>query len=157
MAVFSAILYFHRITDTQMDGTPLANLGGFQKLLCGNRIMSRVILTTTMWDDVEEEIGEQRVAVLKDDNWRVMVAHGSTIFRYQNTSESARELLKEAAMTLSAEERRRILLQQEILDLKEKLQETAVGQSVYSRLNQLVASGLEELRKVRAETLLRTR
>lgn len=156
-AVFSAILYFHRITDTRMDGTPLTNLRGFQKLLCGNRTISRIILTTTMWDDVEEEIGEQRLAELQHTDWRVMVAHGSTIFRYQNTSESARELLKEATVALSAEERRRILLQQEILDLKEKLQDTAVGQSVYSRLNQLVTSGLKELRKVRGETLLRTR
>ena len=135
-----------------MDGTPLTNLGCFQKL-CGSRAMSRIILTTTMWDDVDEEIGEQRLAELEQTNWRVMIAHGSTIFRYRNTSESARELLEEATMTLSDEERRHILLQQEIRDLKEKLQETTVGQSVYSHLNQLVASRLEELRKVRAETL----
>ncbi|KAG6327819.1 hypothetical protein ID866_11270 [Astraeus odoratus] len=94
--VLSGILYFHRITDNRMTGTPLTNLQLFQKL-CGGKAMSHVVLTTTMWDEVDEEVGNDRLAELQRTYWKTMIARGSTSFRYWNSAESARELLGQIA------------------------------------------------------------
>jgi len=55
----SGLLYFHRISDNRMAGTPLKNLRMFQEL-CGHNALRNIILTTTMWLDVEEELGSVR-------------------------------------------------------------------------------------------------
>ena len=42
-----------------MVGTPLKNLRMFEEL-CGKDALKNVILTTTMWDEVDEETGLAR-------------------------------------------------------------------------------------------------
>lgn len=147
--MLSAILYFHRITDNRMAGTPLKNLRVFEKL-CGKDAMAQVILVTTMWDDVENvDVGERRLEELGSTYWKGMISRKSETFRYLNTPESAKELLGKVAEKGS--ERRRVLLQQEISELKKDLQETAAGQTLCSDLERLADQRLQTLRKLREE------
>ncbi|KAL4062860.1 hypothetical protein J3A83DRAFT_4300977 [Scleroderma citrinum] len=95
-ALLSSVLYFHRITDNRMAGTPLKNFRVFEKL-CGDHAMAQVILVTTMWDEVEDDVGKDRLAELRSTYWKGMISHGSTTFRYENTKESATRLLEEMA------------------------------------------------------------
>ncbi|KAG6335341.1 hypothetical protein ID866_3752 [Astraeus odoratus] len=147
-ALLSAVLYFHRISDNRMAGTPLKNLRVFEKL-CGKKAMSRVILVTTMWDEVEKEIGEERLAELKRSYWKAMISRGSVPFKYENSSKSAKKLLRD----LVDEKRKqdRVLLQQEISVLKMELRETDAGQELCSRLEQLAERRLEVLQRLRTE------
>ncbi|KAL4062813.1 hypothetical protein V8B97DRAFT_1877360 [Scleroderma yunnanense] len=145
----SAILYFHRITDNRMAGTPLKNLRVFEKL-CGDDAMAQVVLVTTMWDEVERDVGEQRLQELRTSYWKGMISRGSTTFAYENTPDSARNFLKQVAEKSS--ERQHVLLQKEISELKKTLRETAAGQELSSRLEQLADQRLQALRKLRAET-----
>ena len=48
-------------------------------------------------DEVDEEVGLRRLKELQATYWKRMVSHGSTPFRYENTQESAKQLLEDAA------------------------------------------------------------
>jgi hypothetical protein len=88
----AGILYFHRITDNRVTGTPLKNLRMFEKL-CGKHALGNIILTTTMWDKVDETTGQEREMELKGQYWESMIKLGSTTARYHNTKDSAWEIL----------------------------------------------------------------
>ncbi|KAI6039635.1 P-loop containing nucleoside triphosphate hydrolase protein, partial [Pisolithus marmoratus] len=92
--LLSNILYFHRISDNCMARAPLKNLGVFQKL-CGAKAMSQVVLVTTMWDEVDEVVGNERLEELKNNYWKLMIAQGSTTYCYLNTLESSSQLLSQ--------------------------------------------------------------
>lgn len=99
--LLSAILCFHRISDNRVAANhitadPLKHLSMFRKL-CGNEPESRIVLTTTMWDEVQETVGKNRLVELESTHWKTMIERGSTTFRYWNTQESARELLQMVA------------------------------------------------------------
>lgn len=147
-ASLSAILYFHRITDNRMAGTALKSSRVFQKLW-GNAGSPQVVLTTTMWDEVDEQIGEERLAELQSTHWREMITQGSRTIRYRNTSESAMQVLQEA-IVMSTEQRYDIL-QREVQNLKQKLPEIRTGHELHTRLDGVISKQFQLLRKVRAE------
>ncbi|KAI6006461.1 P-loop containing nucleoside triphosphate hydrolase protein [Pisolithus marmoratus] len=129
--LLSAILYFHRISDNRMAGTPLRNLRIFQKL-CGNKAMSRVVLVTTMWDEVDEYVGNERLEELKGNYWKQMIALGSRTYCYQNTYESSRQLLSQ----LVGRKPFKVSLQNEMVDHGQKLQHTRAERMQFSLLGQ---------------------
>ncbi|KAI6125339.1 P-loop containing nucleoside triphosphate hydrolase protein [Pisolithus croceorrhizus] len=92
--VLAAILYFHRISDNRMAGTPLKNLRFFEKL-CGKNAMSKVTLVTTMWDEVDTEVGTERLKELKGVHWKSMVSQGSTMFECEDARGSPVKLLRQ--------------------------------------------------------------
>ena len=55
-----------------MAGTLLKNLQMFEEL-CGKDALKNVILTTTMWDEVDEETGLAREEQLKNIYWKPMI------------------------------------------------------------------------------------
>src|SRR6266498_842850 len=87
----TGLLYFHRISDNRMAGTPLKNFHLFEKV-CGDDF-DKIVLTTTMWDDVEEEVGAERELELKTVYWKSMIERGSHVQRFLYTRESASEIL----------------------------------------------------------------
>ncbi|KAI6102047.1 P-loop containing nucleoside triphosphate hydrolase protein [Pisolithus croceorrhizus] len=142
----SAIFYFHRISDNRMAGTPLRNLRAFEKL-CGKNAMSKIILVTTMWDEVDADVGAERLKELKDSYWKVMISQGSTTFECEDARGSPIKLLRQIG-----EEAVNILLQEEISTMKLEIQETAAGQQLCSRLEELAEKRMEMVRKIREET-----
>ena len=131
-----------------MAGTPLKNLQDFQKL-CGEDAMAQVVLVTTMWDEVEDDVGDERFKELKSTYWKGMISRGSETFKYLNNPRSAKELLRRIADKSS--ERWHVLLQQEISEWKKELRETEAGQVLHSRLEQLADQRLQALRRLRAD------
>ncbi|KAI6114512.1 hypothetical protein F5141DRAFT_1062900 [Pisolithus sp. B1] len=164
--LLSGILYFHRISDNRMAGTPLKNLRVFQKL-CGNEAMSRVILVTTMWDEVEESVGMERLEELEGNYWKPMISQGSTTYRYGNTSESSKELLLQVAERKRREVRLRkqraymirlqkqgtdeVRLQKQMVKEHMQLRETGAGRELYSRLDQIAEKRAEILARITAQ------
>ncbi|KAI5995164.1 P-loop containing nucleoside triphosphate hydrolase protein [Pisolithus albus] len=143
--LLSGILYFHRISDNRMAGTPLKNLRVFQKL-CGDKAMSQVILVTTMWDEVDESVGNERLEELEGSYWKVMIAQGSTTYCYRNTQESSRELLSQ----LVERKRREVRLQKQMANKNLELSETDAGE-LYSRLDQIAERRAEVLARITAQ------
>jgi len=145
----SGILYFHRISDNRMAGTPLKNLKMFQEL-CGPDAFSRIILTTTMWDEVEIPVGEQREKELKEKYWKPMMDLKSKTERYHNSHESAWEILRPVVESVS--ENQAILLQEEMVDMKKQLSDTSAGRALYSKMEELVNKQQDLLRRIRIES-----
>ena len=62
--------------------------------LCGNETLSRIDLVTTMWDEVDEQLGCRMLAEVKDSYWSTMDKYGST-HRHSNTPKSAKAILQQ--------------------------------------------------------------
>ncbi|KAG6330799.1 hypothetical protein ID866_8291 [Astraeus odoratus] len=128
-----------------MFGTPLRSLRNFQKM-CGKKMASQVILVTTMWDQVDEEIGDERLAELERTYWKAMISRGAVSFKYENSSESAKTLLRDLA--------EKKMMQDQSLQLSvltQELRETDAGEGLSSRLGQLAERRLEILQRLRTK------
>jgi hypothetical protein len=143
----AGILYFHRITDNRVAGTPLKNLRMFEKL-CGKHALGNIILTTTMWDKIDNEIGQEREKELRGQYWKSMIRLGSTTVRYCNTRDSAWEILDKVLQ--SGHNRHAVLLQKEMVDMERQLSETDAGRTLYTALESLLKRRQEALDEIRA-------
>jgi hypothetical protein len=141
----AGILYFHRITDNRVAGTPLKNFRIFEKL-CGKDAFGSIILTTTMWDKIDDEIGQQREKELERQHWESMIKLGSTTVRYHNTRNSAREVLDKV---LQSGLNRHAVLPEDVEGLPK---ETNTGGPVYTALKSLVRRQQDALDEIRGET-----
>ena len=143
----TGLLYFHRISDNRMAGTPLKNLRMFENL-CGEDFKG-IILTTTMWSDVDEELGVERERELKTDYWKSMIERGSSVRRFLYTRQSAFEIL--APIWGEVDKRSALLLQIEMNDLQLQIRETSAGKTLYIELEELVARHHDILERIRRE------
>ncbi|KAI6010018.1 hypothetical protein EDC04DRAFT_817435 [Pisolithus marmoratus] len=146
----AAILWFHRITDNHMVEVPLKNLRVFEKL-CGKNALPKVILVTTMWDEVDDDVGEERLRELKNTRWKTMISQGSRTPKYVNTRESAMKLIRPIVHWQREMTHKGIQLQEEISALELELRETISGQELCSRLEKLAERRIELLR-IRGKT-----
>ncbi|KAI6158373.1 P-loop containing nucleoside triphosphate hydrolase protein, partial [Pisolithus thermaeus] len=134
----SGLLYLHRISDNRVGGTPLRNYNMFKEL-CGKDNFKNVILVTTMWDEVTEEVGSAREEELRADFWRAMIALGSTTHRFERTTESAWKIINSLSVQPLAS-RRPLQIQSEMVDENLPLHRTAAGRTVLNSLNDLMSS-----------------
>ncbi|KAL9714078.1 hypothetical protein Ac2012v2_002386 [Leucoagaricus gongylophorus] len=154
--LLDGILYLHRITDNRMAGTPLRNLEVFEKI-CGPQAFTRVLMMTTMWDDLEnEEMGELREEELKTHYWYPMISQGSEAIRYFNSIDSAWKIL-DRFLDASKERLKAIQLQKETVKQQKALSKTDAGQELYNKLDELDKKRKTLIRKLekqikRAET-----
>jgi hypothetical protein len=129
-----------------MAGTPLKNLRMFANL-CGDGASRNVILSTTMWKRVKPEMGKRREDELKARYWKGMLDHGSRTFRFYDTSESAWDIIG----TFLRNHSDALLLQEEMVDLHKRLNETSAGKTLYDTLQKLLADQQDAVRKLQGE------
>jgi len=60
----------------------------FRKL-CGTTNLSSVILVTTFWNKITEEVGTLRENDLSSGPWAGMIRHGSRVMRHDGSRDSA--------------------------------------------------------------------
>ena len=90
--MLSGLLYFHRISDNRKVGTPHENLRMFEQL-CGENAFKNVILTTTMWDEVDDKTGATQEVELKGIYWKDMISRSSSVGRFEGSRDSAFRLI----------------------------------------------------------------
>ena len=90
----AGIIYLHRITDNPMPATgrPHCDLNMFGEL-CGDQAVKKVMLVTTMWDKVQQDIGARRERDLVEKYWRTMIDYGASTARFLNSAGSAWEIV----------------------------------------------------------------
>jgi len=128
----AGLLYFHRISDNRMSGRPLNNLHYFRQL-CENEL-DRVILTTTMWDEVDEKTGTNREDVLQTDFWKPLIDHGSSVKRFLNDTASAFDILRPIVQGASIQRNAPEHTVDHVSAIKQSLLEQAI--TVIERLRQ---------------------
>jgi hypothetical protein len=127
-----------------MPGSVLMNLQVFAGIF-GQKAMPNVILATTMWDLVEEEVGNGREQQLKKDFWKDMIADGCRTERFDNTHDSAWHIMD----SLAQKNRAPVLLSSEMVDTRLRLNETTAGVTLNKELQKLIAEQKEAARKLR--------
>ncbi|KAF9441303.1 hypothetical protein P691DRAFT_813197 [Macrolepiota fuliginosa MF-IS2] len=132
----SGIVYLHRITDNRMGGSQCRNLRTFGELV-GDNAMKNVILVSTMWEKVNPAIGKKREEELRERFWKLMVDKGSRTDRLEkNTMEEAWRIVEQ--VVTEREQREAILLQEEVVNLGRKLNETQAGRNLYNPFQKLL-------------------
>lgn len=90
--LLSGLLYFHRISDVRMGGTPLTNIRFFHQL-CATEL-SKLIYVTTMWDMEDLQVAEKRETDLVENYWQPLMASGCTTARFLATRESGFQIIQ---------------------------------------------------------------
>jgi len=125
----------------------LKNLRMFEKL-CGEDLR-RVVLITTMWDEVETEVGERREEQLSSDYWKTMIERGSSVRRFYQDQKSAFDIL--APIIDEVNGRSALLLQKEVVDLGLRLNQTTMGRVLHSDIGELVSRQQRYMERIRNE------
>lgn len=89
----NAILFFHRITDNRMPVATQSHINRFEKLVGKKGAPTRILLITTMWDEVDYHVGSLRENQLRRDFWKRFLDGGSRICRFRRSGASAWEIL----------------------------------------------------------------
>ncbi|KAI6114519.1 hypothetical protein F5141DRAFT_1107317 [Pisolithus sp. B1] len=102
------------------------------------QLQEQVVLVTTMWDEVTEEVDSAREQGTCGF-WRVMIALGSTTHHFERTTEPAWKIINSLSVPPLAS-RRQLQIHLEMVDEHLPLQRTAAGRSVLDTLNDLISS-----------------
>ncbi|KAI1425978.1 P-loop containing nucleoside triphosphate hydrolase protein [Xylaria sp. FL1777] len=116
-----------RASDSERKRTELF------KQIVGSQFYDRVAIVTTMWDQVKESFGEQNEGN-RTSLWEDMLAKSAKIFRFQNTSESALEVIRHFTEDFSLSTPASTLFQEELLAHKGRLRETSAAKKFESEL-----------------------
>ncbi|KDQ53012.1 hypothetical protein JAAARDRAFT_39726 [Jaapia argillacea MUCL 33604] len=144
----AGIIYLHRISDNRMSGSPHKNLRMFGKL-CGDTAAHRVVLVSTMWDTVDPGTAEKREVELRDNFWKGMLDNRASYARFHNTTDSSWEIVN--TVVRSKEAREVLLLQEELVDLQKRLNETEAGKALYTVLQKALSDQQETIRRLLAD------
>ena len=82
------VIYLLSIADKRMKGTTRRNLDMFHHL-CGNKALARIVLGTTNWGEVEEDVAVKRELQLVKTFWKPMTSSGWKVLRFDTTGGSA--------------------------------------------------------------------
>ena len=139
----AGVLYFHRISDVRMSGTPVKNFKMFQKL-CGESALRNVVIVTNMWGGVDHRVGERREAELKgkDIFFKPVLEKDAQMARHDDTADSAQRILRlvleNSPLPLS--------IQVELVDEGKDLSETSAGEELNQELNAQIRKHKKDMR-----------
>ena len=149
------IIYLQSIADRRMKGMTRENLDIFCQL-CGDKSLARVVLGTTDWRGVDEDVGKTREQQLAGTFWSTMTVSGSKLLRFDRTKKSAWAFLDVILGQLKLCENEDILndtlrrIQNELVVLYRNISEAAAGQELLYRLRQILgASWMKKARKIK--------
>lgn len=144
----SGVIYMHRISDYRVGGIARENFRLFSKI-CGEGAMKNVVIVTTMWEDVAEEVGAQRETELRSKPlfFKDAVDHGARMQRLLNTPQSALD-----TMSPFFEYAPKVLhMQYELVDLRKLLPHTDAGTELKTELERQAERHKQELQQLQVE------
>ncbi|KAJ3484500.1 hypothetical protein NLI96_g5612 [Meripilus lineatus] len=123
----SGIIYLHRISDFRMGGTSRKNLNVFREI-CGEEALKNVTVATTMWNEVDMDVGISRELELmsEEDFFRSVLEHGTKMRRHDGSKQSAWDIIEEVLQNCP----RTLLIQDELVIQKKDITETSAAREV---------------------------
>ncbi|KIM56698.1 hypothetical protein SCLCIDRAFT_131860 [Scleroderma citrinum Foug A] len=120
----NGIIYTHRITDNRLSGSVCKNLDMFGRL-CGDRAAERVCLVTAMWYKARDHgMAKNRLAQLESNFWNLLIAPEARHENFDNNATSAWDIVSDRG--------RLALLQEELVGVEKKLNETTAGKALHT-------------------------
>ena len=148
------VIYLQTITDKRMKGTTLRNLKMFRRL-CGEDALSKVILGTTNWGEIDEAVGTRREQELGETFWKDMTSRGSEIRRFHKTQSSAQGFLDSILRNdPRAGNDTSLHIQQELVDLQRHIPETDAGTELRYTIQQVLDMQKGNINSAEEEALL---
>ncbi|KAH7925409.1 hypothetical protein BV22DRAFT_1129071 [Leucogyrophana mollusca] len=115
----AGVIYLHDISQTRMFGTSRKSLTMFRRL-CGDDALKNVIIATTKWSEVDEDVGVDREKELARNFWQEVIDHGSRMAQFRDTRDSAWDIVDLVAPVRSLP----LQIQTEVVDLGKPIPET---------------------------------
>ncbi|KAG6840419.1 hypothetical protein C0991_006813 [Blastosporella zonata] len=132
------VIYLHEISQTRMLGTARKNLDMFNKLI-GKDATKNVVLATTKWGDIPEDVGARREEQLGERHWKWMVDLGAKLLRFTDSQESGWNIIQHILDQAATQEIvDTVEIQQELVEVKKILPETEAGQALLYTLEELL-------------------
>lgn len=129
----AGIIYLHEISQTKISSDTQRNIQTFKEL-CGDEAMQNVVLGTTKWGDMNQEVGCRKEQQLSDTLWKDMIERGSTTVRFEGTHESARSIID---LVLDKDPVDFVLIQTELVMLHRFIAQTAAGRTLRWTMQEL--------------------
>jgi len=132
-----------------MGGISTRNFRIFRKL-CGDDSLQSVVIATTMWEGVDEQVGKSREEELatKDDFFKPALDKGAQLVRHSNDLASAQAIVR---LFLTSESPSVTLQIQSELENGIDIGETLVGKEVTREIFEQLTRQREEIRGVMEE------
>jgi len=135
----TGVLFLHRITDNKFS--PTANrISNMLKSLCGKAAMNHLMLCTTMWDQVSEQLGNDRLAELCEMTgaWKDMVDMGASTAVISSVKPNAKKEAENIVEELITNARPvQLAIQDEMLNQGKSVAETAAGMVLTEHLREV--------------------
>ena len=88
----AGIVYMHRLADGRCLGSPQNNALLFDTL-CRNESKNSVVIATTMWQQIRENVPTKKEKEHSKNLWREMLRSGARIMRFHGSFTSAWEII----------------------------------------------------------------
>ncbi|KAI1087989.1 P-loop containing nucleoside triphosphate hydrolase protein [Rostrohypoxylon terebratum] len=153
----AGVIYMHRITDNRVSGSSVKNLEILRKL-CGMDAFSRVVLTSSMWDSIEQDTALLQKAFSHEDQlkntenfWGSLIRGGSNVMRWTGDRESAFGAINHLVNLREKYGSITLKIQRELVDQEMNLDDTEVGKEVQDVFVQALAKHQEDLRDITSQ------
>jgi hypothetical protein len=137
------VIYVHRISDVRFTGTAVKS---FKTLLamCGDKALRNVSIVTNMWGKVTPEVGISREEELASSFFKPALDKRAQLLRHSDTIESAHEIIR----TVLENQRVTLQIQEEMVNQRKKVSETAAGKELRRELDEQAGKRLVQLREL---------
>ncbi|KAH7925411.1 hypothetical protein BV22DRAFT_440955 [Leucogyrophana mollusca] len=143
----SGFIYLHPISQTRMVGPSATKDFTIFKKLCGDDAYPNVILATTKWSDVKEDMAKRREEQLSSF-WKDMVDNGSRMAQFRGTSDSAWAIVN---LILERQPLQSLQIQRELVDSQKSIPDTQAGGCLRDMLKDLVSLQKKNIARLRKE------
>ncbi|KAG6811113.1 hypothetical protein H0H92_008960 [Tricholoma furcatifolium] len=146
----AGVIYLHEISQTRMLGTARKNLDMFNKLI-GESATKNVVLATTKWGDIPDEVGARREEQLRERHWKWMIDLGAKLYRFTDSREAGWAIIQHILDQVATQDVDTVEIQQELVEVKKLLPETEAGQALLYTLEELLETQRQAAAQLRKD------
>ncbi|KAK1757084.1 P-loop containing nucleoside triphosphate hydrolase protein [Echria macrotheca] len=147
--LLTGILFLQPINQPRLQGSEMRRTRLFKKLL-GENAYQRVVIATTMWNQLTETeaTARQNQRMSRTDVWGDMVARGAAVVRHDDTAQSAASIVRRLASHTTPVE---LQIQQELLANGGRVALTSAGRQLDEDLGAVITKLRDEIEGLRRE------
>lgn len=147
--LLTGAIFVHPISQQRLLGSETRRNRLFKKIL-GEDAYNRVIIATTMWNQVPEREAASRMDQRRnrDDIWGDMVKLGAKVVRHDDNTASATAIIRSLAQFESPVE---LQLQKELLEVGGRIGLTSAGKQLDEDLGAVISKLRNEIDNLRRE------
>lgn len=153
----AGIIYMHRITDNRISGSSVKNLEVLRKL-CGPDAFSRIVLTTSMWNSVSQNLVSLQDAFNRENQlkttanfWGLLIRGGSRVMRWAGDKQSAVGAISHLVDLHDRHGSIVLKIQRELVENRIALDDTDSGRAVQDGFVQTLAKHQADLRDLSSQ------